>query len=134
MKKTDFLKKPECLDLSKSGFWLPQEYLWNCSIPLSWNKSNNYTFLFETCVPGPLGTLLHETLLVPPAHLIIRFAYLYILLLQQLATTGLLIPRIGKNFLFKVCNIRSKNALTNMQVSIINWATIVDDKTCNKVI
>ena len=85
-------------------------------------------------VPGPLGTLLHETLLVPPAHLIIRFAYLYILLLQQLATTGLLIPRIGKNFLFKVCNIRSKNALTNMQVSIINWATIVDDKTCNKVI
>ena len=85
-------------------------------------------------VPGPLGTLLHKTLLVPPAHLIIRFAYLYILLLQQLATTGLLIPRMGKNFLLKVCNIRSKNALTNMQVSIINWATIVDDKTCNKVI
>ena len=35
--------------MSKCGFWLPQGYLWKCSIPLSWNNSNNYTFLFETC-------------------------------------------------------------------------------------
>ena len=35
--------------MSKSGFWLPQGYLWKCSIPLSWNNANNYNFLFETC-------------------------------------------------------------------------------------
>ena len=36
--------------MSESGFWLPQGYFWKCSIPLSWNNSSNYTFLFETCV------------------------------------------------------------------------------------
>ena len=36
--------------MSESGFWLPRGYLQKCSIPLSWYNSNNYTFLFETCV------------------------------------------------------------------------------------
>ena len=40
-KKTDFLK---------SGIWLPQGYLWKCSIPLSWNNANSFKILFETCV------------------------------------------------------------------------------------
>ena len=35
--------------MSESGFWLPQGYLWKCSITLSGNNSNNYNFLFETC-------------------------------------------------------------------------------------
>ena len=66
--------------------------------------------------------LLHETLLVHPAHLIIRFAYLYILLLQQLATTRLLIPRRVKRFQLKLGYIqsKSKNALINLQVNI-HW-------------